>query len=210
MKYINYPHTSQYLSDIIEDNDFLDLREYALNNNVPIMNVETKEFIKTILKIKQPKSILEIGSAIGYSSLVFQKYTNADITTIELDSETANIARKNFNKYKTNINLINDDAQKALNYINQGFDFVFIDANKASYKYYFKRSSELLNENGIIIADNVLFKGMITNDDLIDRRMITIVKRLRNYLAYVMDREDFTTTIIPIGDGLTLSYKEKK
>ena len=198
------------MSDIIEDNDFLDLREYALNNNVPIMNVETKEFIKTILKIKQPKSILEIGSAIGYSSLVFQKYTNADITTIELDSETANIARKNFNKYKTNINLINDDAQKALNYINQGFDFVFIDANKASYKYYFKRSSELLNENGIIIADNVLFKGMITNDDLIDRRMITIVKRLRNYLAYVMDRENFTTTIIPIGDGLTLSYKEKK
>ena len=71
MKYINYPHTSQYLSDIIEDSDFLDLREYALNNNVPIMNVETKEFIKKIIKIKQPKSIIEIGAAIGYSSLVF-------------------------------------------------------------------------------------------------------------------------------------------
>lgn len=209
MKYINYPHTSQYLSDIIEDSDFLDLREYALNNNVPIMNVETKEFIKTILKIKQPKSILEIGAAIGYSSLVFEKYTNANITTIELDSEIADIARNNFKKYNTNINLINDDAQKALNDINQGFDFVFIDANKAHYEYYFKRSAELLNENGIIIADNVLFKGMVTNDDLIDRRMITIVKRLRNYLAYVMDREDFFTTIIPIGDGLTLSYKEK-
>ncbi|BFL72446.1 MULTISPECIES: O-methyltransferase [Anaerococcus] len=209
MKYINYPHTSQYLSDIIEDSDFLDLREYALNNNVPIMNVETKEFIKTILKIKQPKSILEIGAAIGYSSLVFEKYTNANITTIELDSEIADIARNNFKKYNTNINLINDDAQKALNDINQGFDFVFIDANKAHYEYYFKRSAELLNENGIIVADNVLFKGMVTNDDLIDRRMITIVKRLRNYLAYVMDREDFFTTIIPIGDGLTLSYKEK-
>ena len=209
MKYINYPHTSQYLSDIIEDSDFLDLREYALNNNVPIMNVETKEFIKTILKIKQPKSILEIGAAIGYSSLVFEKYTNANITTIELDSEIADIARNNFKKYNTNINLINDDAQKALNDINQGFDFVFIDANKAHYEYYFKRSAELLNENGIIVADNVLFKGMVTNDDLIDRRMITIVKRLRNYLAYVMDRVDFFTTIIPIGDGLTLSYKEK-
>ena len=209
MKYINYPHTSQYLSDIIEDSDFLDLREYALNNNIPIMNVETKEFIKTILKINQPKSILEIGAAIGYSSLVFEKYTNANITTIELDSEIADIARNNFKKYNTNINLINDDAQKALNDINQGFDFVFIDANKAHYEYYFKRSAELLNENGIIVADNVLFKGMVTNDDLIDRRMITIVKRLRNYLAYVMDREDFFTTIIPIGDGLTLSYKEK-
>lgn len=162
MKYINYPHTSQYLSDIIEDSDFLDLREYALNNNIPIMNVETKEFIKTILKIKQPKSILEIGAAIGYSSLVFEKYTNANITTIELDSEIADIARNNFKKYNTNINLINDDAQKALNDINQGFDFVFIDANKAHYEYYFKRSAELLNENGIIVADNVLFKGMVT------------------------------------------------
>ena len=209
MKYINYPHTNQYLTDIIEDRDFLELREYANKYDIPIMNVETKEFIKTILRIKQPKSILEIGTAIGYSSLVFDKYSKADITTIELDSNIANIARENFEKFNSKINLINDDAQKALTDINQGFDFVFIDANKAHYKAYFKLCANLLNQDGIIIADNVLFKGMVTNDKLVNRRVITIVKRLRNYIAYTMDRDDFTTSLIPIGDGLTLSVKEK-
>ena len=208
MKYINYPHTSKYLVDIIEDRDFLEIREYGQKNDIPIMNLETKEFIKTILSVQKPKTILEIGTAIGYSALVFEKYTKAKITTIELEEKNANIARKNFDKYKKSINLINDDAQKALNNINQGFDFVFIDANKSHYLEYFEKSSNLLNDNGIIIADNVLFKGMVINDDLVDKRMITIVKRLRNYLAYVMDRKDFKTTIIPIGDGLTLSYKE--
>ncbi|MFO3718223.1 O-methyltransferase [Anaerococcus sp. ENR1011] len=208
MKYINYPHTNLYLEKLIEDRDYLDLREYAEINNIPIMNVETKEFIKTILISKKPKSILEIGSAIGYSALVFDKYTKADITTIELDENTANKASENFQKYFADIKIINDDAQKALNNINQGFDFVFIDANKAHYIDYFKKTANLLNDGGIIIADNVLFKGMVLNDDYVDKRMITIVKRLRNYLAYVMDRNDFQTTIIPIGDGLTLSIKE--
>lgn len=208
MKYINYPHTSDYLKNIIEDIDFLELRAYADKHNVPIMNIETKEFIKTILEINKPKNILEIGSAIGYSSLVFYKYAKAKITTIEIDEKTSDIAKNNFKKYNAPINLINDDAIKALSNINQGFDFVFIDANKAHYIDYFKMSAKLLNKNGIIIADNVLFRGMVLNDDLVDKRMITIVKRLRNYLAYVVDRDDFRSTIIPIGDGLTLSVKE--
>ena len=208
MKDINKDHTSLYLSEIIEDRDFLEIRQDAINNNVPIMHKETKEFIKTILISQKPKSILEIGTAIGYSSLVFNKYTDACITTIELDTKTADIARENFRKYNAKINLINEDARKALSEIDQGFDFVFIDANKAHYKEYFIRATELLNKDGIIIADNVLFKGMVTNDNLIDRRMITIVKRLREYLAYVIDKEGFKTSIIPIGDGLTLSVKE--
>lgn len=208
MKYINYPHTSAYLKNIIEDNDFLELRAYAEKHNVPIMNIETKEFIKAILEINTPKTILEIGSAIGYSSLVFYKYTKAKITTIEIDEKTSDIAKNNFKKYNAPINLINDDAIKALSKINQGFDFVFIDANKAHYIDYFKIASKLLKKNGIIIADNVLFRGMVLNDDLVDKRMITIVKRLRNYLAYVVDRDDFRSTIVPIGDGLTLSVKE--
>lgn len=210
MRYINYQHTSDYLENIIEDRDFLDLRSYALKNDVPIMNVESKEFIKSILAIQRPKTILELGTAIGYSSLVFYKYTKADITTIELDEPTSKIAQNNFDKYNAPINLINDDAMKALNNISQGFDFVFIDANKAHYQDYFIICANLLNDGGIIIADNVLFKGMVLNDDLVNKRMITIVKRLRNYLSYVSDRKDFKTSIIPIGDGLTLSVKENK
>lgn len=207
MANINYKHTSQFIEDLLNDTDFVDIRKYAIENNVPIMNSQTKELIVSILLIKKPKTILEIGTAIGYSSLCFSKYTSADITTIELDEKTASIAKENFNKYNVNVNLINDDAMKALRNINQGFDFVFIDANKSRYLDYFKMTSKLLNEGGIIIADNVLFRGEVCNDDIMEKRKNTLVKRLRNFLAYITDLEDFTTTVIPIGDGLTLSVR---
>lgn len=207
MANINYKHTSQFIEDLLNDTDFVDIRKYAIENNVPIMNSQTKELIVSILLIKKPKTILEIGTAIGYSSLCFSKYTSADITTIELDEKTASIAKENFNKYNVNVNLINDDAMKALRNINQGFDFVFIDANKSRYLDYFKMTSKLLNEGGIIIADNVLFRGEVCNDDIMEKRKNTLVKRLRNFLAYITDLEDFTTSVIPIGDGLTLSVR---
>lgn len=207
MANINYKHTSQFIEDLLNDTDFVDIRKYAIENNVPIMNNQTKELIISILQILKPKTILEIGTAIGYSSLCFSKYTNADITTIELDEKTASIAQENFNKYNVNVNLINDDAMKALRNINQGFDFVFIDANKSRYLDYFKITSKLLNRGGIIIADNVLFRGEVCNDDIMEKRKNTLVKRLRNFLAYITDLEDFTTSVIPIGDGLTLSVR---
>ncbi len=204
---INYEYTSVFIEDLLNDTDFVDLRKYAIENDVPIMNSQTKELIISILQIAKPKKILEIGTAIGYSSLCFKKYTGADITTIELDTATAEIARNNFKKYNVNVNLINDDAMKALRTIDQGFDFVFIDANKSRYLDYFKITSKLLNKGGIIIADNVLFRGEVCNDDIMEKRKNTLVKRLRNFLAYITDLEEFTTSVIPIGDGLTLSVR---
>lgn len=204
---INYKYTSLFIEDLLNDTDFVELRKYALKNNVPIMNSQTKELIVSILEIAKPKKILEIGTAIGYSSLIFEKYTGADITTIELDKDTAAIAKENFKKHNVNVNLINDDAMKALRNIDQGFDFVFIDANKSRYLDYFKITSKLLNKGGIIIADNVLFRGEVCNDDIMEKRKNTLVKRLRNFLAYITDLEDFNTSVIPIGDGLTLSVR---
>lgn len=209
MSHINNEYVSSFINFLSEDMDYLELREYAEANNVPIMKTETKEFLKTLVSISKPKSILEIGTAIGYSSLVFSKYSDADITTIELSSEMANIAKDNFKRYDKNINLINDDAEKALTTLNQGFDFIFIDANKSNYKFYFDYVDKyLLNKGGIIVADNILFRGEVCNDDLIEKRKITIVKRLRNFLAYITKREDYKTSIVPIGDGLSISYKE--
>ena len=175
------------------------------------MKLESKEFLKSLLAIKRPKSILEIGTAIGYSSLVFDKYSDAKITTIELSEDMAHIAQENFNKYNVDINLINDDAEKALTKLNQGFDFVFIDANKSNYKFYFDYiDKNLLNNGGVIVADNILFRGEVCNDDLVEKRKITIVKRLRNFLAYITRRDDYQTSIIPIGDGISVSVKEDK
>lgn len=204
---INYEHTSIFIEDLLNDTDFIDIRKYAIENNVPIMNSQTKEFIISVLEIAKPRRILELGTAIGYSSLCFKKYTDADITTIELDKNTAEIAKRNFEKYNVNVNLINDNAIKALRTIDQGFDFVFIDANKSRYLDYFKITSKLLNKDGIIIADNVLFRGEVCNDNIMEKRKNTLVKRLRNFLAYITDLEDFKTSIIPIGDGLTLSVR---
>lgn len=204
---INYEHTSIFIEDLLNDTDFIDIRKYAIENNVPIMNSQTKEFIISVLEIAKPRRILELGTAIGYSSLCFKKYTDADITTIELDKNSAEIAKRNFEKYNVNVNLINDNAMKALRTIDQGFDFVFIDANKSRYLDYFKITSKLLNKDGIIIADNVLFRGEVCNDNIMEKRKNTLVKRLRNFLAYITDLEDFKTSIIPIGDGLTLSVR---
>ncbi|MFO3667042.1 MULTISPECIES: O-methyltransferase [Anaerococcus] len=204
---INYKYSSQFIEDLLEDVDFIELRKYAKENRVPIMNSQTKELLVSLVKIAKPKKILEIGTAIGYSSLIFSKYSDAQITTIELDENTAKIANNNFKKYKTNIKLINDDAMKALRNIDQGFDFVFIDANKSRYLDYFKITSKLLNEGGIIVADNVLFRGEVCNDDLIEKRKITLVKNLRKFLAYITNNEDFISSIIPIGDGLTISVR---
>ena len=210
MNPINKEYITSFIDDLLEDMDFLELRKYAEENLVPIMKVETKEFLKSLLAMKNPKSILEIGTAIGYSSLIFNKYSKAKITTIELSEETANIAKSNFKKYNANINLINDDAEKALTKLNQGFDFVFIDANKSNYRYYFDYvDKNLLNDGGIIICDNILFRGEVCNDDLIEKRKITIVKRLRKFLSYITSRDDYITSIVPIGDGISLSCKGK-
>lgn len=207
MANITFSYIDQYIEDLTEDRDFLDLRLYARENEVPIMKVPTKEFLKTLILIKKPKAILEIGTAIGYSSLVFAKYSKAKVTTIELSKEMADLAGENFRKYNEDIKLINEDGRKALNNLNQGFDFVFIDANKAHYRDYFDRSLELLNPSGLIVCDNVLFRGEVANDDLIERRKITIVKRLRNFLAYITDLEGVESSILPIGDGLSISVK---
>ena len=211
MNRINNEYISSFIEDIIIDCDFLELRKFAEKENVPIMKLESKEFLKSLLAIKRPKSILEIGTAIGYSSLVFDKYSDAKITTIELSEDMAHIAQENFNKYNVDINLINDNAEKALTKLNQGFDFVFIDANKSNYKFYFDYvDKNLLNNGGVIVADNILFRGEVCNDDLVEKRKITIVKRLRNFLAYITSRDDYKTSIIPIGDGISISIKEEK
>lgn len=204
---INYNYISEYLNNLYIDEDFLIERNFALKNNIPIMKLETKEFIKTLLAIKKPKSILEIGTAIGYSSLIFSKYSRAKIITIEKSEKMANIALKNFSKYRVDINLIRMDAKEALNDINQGFDFVFIDANKSQYYSYFKKTINLIQDDGVIVCDNILFRGEVSNDNLVDRRSVTIVKNLRKFLSYITNLNEYETSIIPVGDGISVSTR---
>lgn len=212
---INQDYIQEYIRSILPENTQLlrDLETYAHKNHIPIVYPEVGQFIKVIIKMTGAKRILEIGTAIGYSSLLMAKASNfnARITTIEKRKDMADIAEVNIEKsnYKDKIKIIHGDARIIIPMLDEKFDFIFLDAAKGHYLDFFKKSTKLLKTGGIILSDNVLYKGMVANDELVIRRDKTIVKRMRHYLEYLSKLENYETSIIPIGDGVALTYKKE-
>ena len=210
MTNINYDYIENYIRGLVpkKEGHLKEMREYALENHVPIVEEETEEFLKFLIYMKKPKRILELGTAIGYSSSVFFNASKSVeyIKTIEIREDMAEIAKKNHEKLNLNenIDIVIGDAAEVLENINEKYDMIFIDAAKGQYKKYFNLALKNLEKNGIIICDNVLFKGMIANQELVIRRKITIVKRLRKFLKDIEENQDFISSIIPIGDGVLL------
>ncbi len=195
---------------------FKEMETFAKEYNVPIINENgRKVFIEIVQKYK-PQRVLEIGTAIGYSALLTAYYGNekVKITSLELDEERAKQAQTFIDKsiYKDNIQIILGDAGVNIQKLNpeEKFDMIFIDAAKGQYPDYLKKVLPLLSEHGIILADNVLFRGYVMSEEKPPRRYKTIVKRLREYIALVSDKEKFTTQIFENGDGLALSQKITK
>ena len=209
MANINYDHTSQFIEDLLEDVDFIELRKYAKENRVPIMNSQTKELLVSLVKIAKPKKILEIGTAIGYSSIIMKKTCpDAKITTVENYEKNANFARENFKKYGyDDIELIFGDGYEVMKNMDTKFDLIFIDAAKGQYIKYFEEAVRLSNKNSVIVCDNVLFRGMVCEKEFYEHRhrKITIVKRLREFLEIISDSSKYDTTIIPIDDGMSIT-----
>ncbi|MDO5026258.1 MAG: O-methyltransferase [Tissierellia bacterium] len=206
--FINNIYIKNKVSEELED-----LRIYGQDHNIPIIHREVAEFIKSILVLKKPKKILEIGTAIGYSSIFFANYAlDAQITTIEINEEMCKIARENIKKFgfEDRITLLEGDALDLIGSLEDKFDFVFIDAAKGQYIKFFELIEEKLDDKAVIISDNILFRGMVGDDDLVKRRKITIVKRLRKYLDMLVANENYTSSILQIGDGLALTIKEAK
>lgn len=204
--YINEIYLKHKKSNFIEE-----LRIYGEENSVPIIHRDVAEFIKIILKIYRPKNILEIGTAIGFSSIYFANYSEANIITLEINEDMYNIAQENISKYgfKDRITVILGDALETLPHlINNKYDLVFIDAAKGQYIKFFELVKPLLNEKAVILSDNVLYKGMIANDELVFRRNKTIVSRIRKYLDNLLEEKGLYTSVLSIGDGLAISYKE--
>lgn len=204
---------TEYLNTLIEekDSDLLTLEEYAMENNVPIVQREVANLLKFMVSMKRPKKILELGTAIGYSSILMSKVCKSvnEIVTIERNEKMVDIAHKNIEKLDLNkkIQILQGDCLEILKTLNTKFDLIFIDAGKAHYNEFFPYCLNLLNPDGIIISDNVLFRGMVANNDLLIRRKITIVKRMRKYLIDISSREDLITTILPIGDGVAITMR---
>lgn len=210
MTNINYDYIENYIRGLVpkKEGHLKEMREYALENHVPIVEEETEEFLKFLIYMKKPKRILELGTAIGYSSSVFFNASKSVeyVKTIEIREDMAEIAKKNHEKLNLNenIDIVIGDAAEVLENINEKYDMIFIDAAKGQYEKYFNLALKNLEKNGIIICDNVLFKGMIANQELVIRRKITIVKRLRKFLKDIEENQDFISSIIPIGDGVLL------
>lgn len=201
------------------DNEILSsIKEEALANHVPILQDVSLEAIKMILRIARPDKILEIGTAVGYSAIQFVKCLedvkkDVKVKTIEIKEESYNIALKNIEKMglKSNIEVINADAREYLINIDEKkeqFDIVFIDAAKGQYLVFLENAIRLVKNGGIIIADNVLFKGMVLSD-YNEHKNRTAVNRLRNYLKIINEDKRLKSTLLEIGDGIAVSIVNK-
>lgn len=189
-----------------------EMERFAKETNVPIIRKEMEGFLRTMVEIKQPKRILELGCAIGYSAILMSEYMpkNCKITTIENYDKRIPIATEYINRSvrKNDINLIFGDALEEVPKLEKGFDFVFMDAAKAQYINFLPPVLEVMNKGGILIADNVLQEGdLVESKFTVTRRNRTIHKRIREFLYEVKNNEQLTTSVIPIGDGITLSVK---
>lgn len=212
---------SNIVNDLVEDyirktlkmnNGLLEEMEiYAEDNSVPIIHKEVSELLKVILKIHKPKRILEIGCAIGYSSIFFADVLNNDVEIITTERNPIMLEKACENIKKAGlsdkIKILVGDAEETLKDIDGDFDMVFIDAAKGQYKLFFDIVFDKVKNGGIVISDNILYKGMIASDDFVVKRKKTIVKRMRDYLDYICHQEFLDTSIIPIGDGVAISYK---
>ena len=194
---------------------FKQMEDFAKENKVPIINENGRKVFIEIIKKYKPQRVLEIGTAIGYSALLTTYYgaENAKIISLELDEERAKQAQDFINQsaYKEQIEIILGDAAENIEKLdkNYKFDMVFIDAAKGQYPDYLQKVLPLLADDGIILADNVLFRGYVMSEEKPPRRYKTIVKRLREYIAMVSDKDNFTTEIFENGDGLALTKRLK-
>ncbi|MDO4283071.1 MAG: O-methyltransferase [Clostridia bacterium] len=190
------------------------IKEEALKNHVPILQDESLDLILMILNIKKPNKILEIGTAVGYSAIHFSKYLdgeNAKIKTIEINENSSKIAIENIKAMglEEKIEVVNADATTYLETLEENtYDVVFIDAAKGQYLIFLKEAIRLIKSGGIIIADNVLFKGRVLSD-YNEHKHRTATNRLRTYLKLIQEDERLNSTLVKIGDGVAISIVNK-
>ena len=191
-----------------------ELEQTALRDRVPVIRREMQSFIKTFLAMNQPGRILEVGTAIGFSTLLMCEYGREDlqIVTIENYDKRIPIARENFRSAgrEDQITLLEGDAGELLKTLEGPFDMIFVDAAKGQYIHWLLDIRRLMAKGSVLISDNVLQEGdIIESHYLVERRKRTIYKRMREYLYELKHDPSFVTSILPLGDGVTVSVKQE-
>ena len=191
-----------------------DIKKEALANKVPILQDKSLELIRLILRISNPKRILEIGTAVGYSAINFVDELNGNVfvRTIEKNENMYNVANQNIAKvgFVDNIDVILADATEYLPSLKEDnvYDVIFIDAAKGQYLKFLENAIRLIKNGGVIIADNVLFKGRVLSD-YNEHKHRTAVNRLRDYINIINNDTRLKSTILDIGDGVAVSKVTK-
>ena len=210
-----------FLHSMIKDEEGITgiIEQEALTDQVPIIRKETKDWLKTMLLIKKPERILEVGTAVGFSSIFMCQHISktSHITTIEKWEPRIEQAKINFARAKVEdkVTLLEGDAAEILRELavngNQTIDFIFMDAAKGQYIHFLPDVIQLLEKDGVLISDNVLQDGEILDSRyVVERRNRTIHSRMREYLYELKNNNSLDTSVIPLGDGVALSVKLDK
>lgn len=205
-----------YINSLEKENSPVleEIEKEARKDGVPIIRKEMESFLRVMLSIKKPMRILELGTAVGYSAILMSEYINekGQIITIENYDKRIPIAKENIKKAgrENVIKLLEGDAMEIMPTLESDqFDFVFMDAAKAQYIHFLPEVLRLMKKDGVLITDNVLQEGdMIQSKYVVRRRDRTIHKRMREYLEVVKNHPQLETSIVPIGDGITMSVKK--
>ena len=184
------------------------IKQKALEEHIPIIMDETLEVIEKYLSKNKPNRILEIGTAVGYSAICFTQFLteNGVIDTIEREEERVKEAKINIKlaEVEDKIHIYEGDAVEILPTLNNQYDVVFIDAAKGKYPFFLKEALRMINKNGIIFADNILYKGYVMSD-YNKHKQRTAVRNLREYIKEVSENPNLETEILEVGDGLAVS-----
>lgn len=191
-----------------------EIEKEARETFVPVIHREMQSFLKVLLSIHRPLRVLEVGTAVGFSTLLFCEYGPKDIhvTTIEKYEKRLPIARENFRRAgrEKQITLLAGDAAEILKTLEEPFDFIFMDAAKGQYINFLPDVLRLMKPGSVLVSDNILQGGdIIESHYAVERRNRTIYKRMREYLYELKHNEALMTSIIPLGDGVTLSVRKE-
>ena len=191
-----------------------EIRSSALQDNVPIIRMEMGSLLRFLLTLRRPSSILEVGTAVGYSALFMSEYMpeNCHITTIEKYEKRIPAAKENFKKAgrENRITLLEGDALEIMKGLNESYDMIFMDAAKGQYIHFLPDALRLLRTGGVLVSDNVLQDGdIIESHYAVERRNRTIYKRMREYLYVLKHTDGLLTSIVPVGDGAAVTVKQK-
>jgi len=212
---ISYEYINDYIRKTIKRNEGIlsELEKFAEAQHVPIIQPEVARLLLVLGRLKRPRRILEVGTAIGYSAILLSDVLEpgGKIDTIERYELMADRAKENIKRAGKEdiINVILGDASEVLTCLDKKYDMIFLDAAKGQYPEFLPDCLRMLDSGGLLVSDNVLYKGMVANDELVVRRKKTIVKRLRAYLDTICNHDQLDTTILSIGDGVAISYKKE-